>query len=311
MTGSLDRRTLEGYLLVAGAMALVGTTVIASKLVAADWPPFTATALRFAIALPIFLVLMAATRTSFPRPSRSDAALLVVQAGAGSVGYTVFLIAGLVHTSAANAGVIVGTLPVAAAAFSILALGERPRPATLVAILVATGGVLAVSIGANGGGGAGGVSGALLGNLLILAAIFCEVLFILLNKRLATPIKPLALSTIMTGIGLVLAGIPALLFENPFALEASTPALWAVVYFAIGPTVLGFVLWYAGAARVTGAEASLFTAVAPVTAVALAAAVLGEAITLAQALGVACVVAAVAAMTLGAILRTRRASSRV
>lgn len=309
MTGSLDRRTLEGYLLVAGAMALVGTTVIASKLVAADWPPFTATALRFAIALPIFLVLMGATRTPFPRPSRSDAALLVVQAGAGSVGYTVFLIAGLVHTSAANAGVIVGTLPVAAAAFSILALGERPRPATLLAILVATGGVLAVSIGANGGG-TGGVSGALLGNLLILAAVLCEVLFILLNKRLAAPIKPLALSTIMTGIGLVLAGIPALVFENPFALEASAPALWAVVYYAIGPTVLGFLLWYAGAARVTGAEASLFTAVAPVTAVALAAALLGEAITLAQALGVACVVAAVAAMTLGAILRTRRRTGR-
>ncbi|MFS2021583.1 EamA/RhaT family transporter, partial [Massilia sp. CT11-108] len=39
-------------------MVLVGSTVVASKIAAAGLPPFTATALRFALALPCFLVLL-------------------------------------------------------------------------------------------------------------------------------------------------------------------------------------------------------------------------------------------------------------
>jgi len=60
------------------------------------------------------------------------------------------------------------------------------------------------------------------------------------------------------------------------------------------PTVAGFLLWYAGAERVSGAEAALFTAVAPVSALLLAALVLGEPVTPRQLAGVACVLASVA-----------------
>jgi hypothetical protein len=47
-----------GYLYLTVAMVLVGSTVVASKIAAAGLPPFTATALRFALALPCFLVLL-------------------------------------------------------------------------------------------------------------------------------------------------------------------------------------------------------------------------------------------------------------
>ena len=277
---------LLGYLFLALAMVTVGSTVIASKVIASNLPPFTATALRFAIALPFFLALMRVTGTALPKAGRGDWLLLLLQASAGSVGYTTLLITGLSHTSAADAGVIIGTLPVVSATIAIVLLNERPRPSLLLAIGLAAFGVLFITVQP----GTEGRSP--IGNALIFAAVICEGLFILLNKRLRTPVAPLALSTVMTAFVLAVA-LPVAAFETSAAGMASTGALAAVAYYALVPTVGGFVLWYAGAARVSGAEASLFTALAPVTAVAFAALVLGEAVSGRQMTGIACVLAAV------------------
>ena len=278
----------EGYFYLALAMILVGSTVIASKVIAAGLPPFTATALRFAIALPGFLLLMKLTGTRLPAIGRGDRLLLVLQAVAGSVGYTTLLISGLRMTSAADAGVIIGTLPVVSALVSIVVLKERPGVALLLAIGLATAGVVAVAVP---GEGADGGRGTWLGNALVMGAVVCESLFILLNKRLRQPLQPLALSTVMTAIGLVASIVPAL-FEAPWRHGLPSGALVAVLYYALVPTVAGFVLWYAGSARTSGTEASLFTALAPISAVAMAFLLLGEPVGFSQLVGIGCVVVA-------------------
>ena len=284
-------RQVQGYLYLALAMVTVGSTVIASKLIASGLPPFSATALRFAVAFPVFLVLMRATGARLPKLSWRDRFILVIQAGAGSVGYTTLLISGLSLTSAADAGVIIGTLPVVSAAISILLLGERPQRILLFAVALATAGVLSIAFTPDATGGS------LAGNALIFCAVVCEGLFILLNKRLKTEIPPLAQSTLMTGIGFIVAVIPAA-FEWPLAHGVSASAVAAVVYYALVPTVGGFLLWYAGAERVSGTEASLFTALAPVSAVVLAFVVLVEPVGLNQVAGIACVLAAVLGLAL-------------
>jgi drug/metabolite transporter (DMT)-like permease len=88
--------------------------------------------------------------------------------------------------------------------------------------------------------------------------------------------------------------VPALL-EHAWSLPADPAALLGVVYYALVPTVAGYLLWYAGAARVTAGIASLYTAVLPVSALILAAVVLREAIGMGQLAGVACVLGAIAA----------------
>jgi len=289
---------MVGYLYCALAMVTVGSTVVASKVIAAGLPPFTATALRFMVALPVFLVLCWLLGARWPRIGRRDAVLLVLQAGAGSVGYTVLLISGMSFTSAATAGVLVGTLPIVTAAFAVLGLGERPTVRLLGAIALAALGVLVGSgvnwpaAGAEGGTGAG----RLLGMALILAAVACESFFILLNKRLRAPIEALPLSTLMCALGLLLAGGASLAIERPWEISMSASALQAVLYYALVPTVLGFVLWYAGAARISGAEAALFTALSPISATLLASTILREPVTIPQLAGMACVLAAVASL---------------
>lgn len=115
---------------------------------------------------------------------------------------------------------------------------------------------------------------------------------------------PLVQSAAMTGLGLVLSAVPALLLERGWASAAvSGTALAAVGYYAAVPTVLGFLLWYAGSARTTGSEAALFTAFAPASAVAFAALLLGEPLTAAHGTGLVLVLAGV---LLGATGGTRR-----
>ncbi|QOT76321.1 DMT family transporter [Cupriavidus basilensis] len=286
------RGSYLGYFYLTLAMVLVGSTVIASKVIASGLPPFTATALRFAIALPCLLGAMRLTGASWPRPRGRDRITLVVQAAAGSVGYTTLLISGLRLTSAADAGVIIGTLPVVSAVIAILLLGERPHRFLMLAIGLATAGIVMVAFPSGAGSGH-----SLLGNALVLGAVVCEGLFILLNRRLDQAIAPLALSALMCGIGLVASALFAV-FEAPWTLVFSTQAAAAVIYYAIVPTVGGFLLWYAGSARTSGSEAALFTALAPVSAVVLAVVLLGERVSVAQVTGVGCVLLAVASLLL-------------
>jgi drug/metabolite transporter (DMT)-like permease len=293
---------LTGYLFCALAMIGVGSTVVASKLIAHGLPPFSATALRFAIAFPILMATMRLTGERWPRLRRREAWLLVAQSGCGSVGYSVLLLSGMRLASATDAGVIAGSLPAVAALVAVLALRERPGAMTIAAVALATMGVVVCTVGANaaaaGARPASLAAPSLLGDLLVLAAVFCEGFFILLNKRLQTPVSPLQMSTLMSGIGLALSLVPAL-FERPWTPAGiDRSALAGVVYYALVPTVGGFLLWFAGAARIAGAQASAFTASVPVSAAAFAALVLHESVGPAQWSAMVCVLAAVALIAL-------------
>jgi drug/metabolite transporter (DMT)-like permease len=275
----------QGHLYLALAMVLVGSTVVATKIAAAGLPPFTATALRFTLALPCFLVLLRLSGQRLPRPGLRDLILLIVQGLAGTAGYTALLMAGLRTTSALDAGVILGTLPVVAAVVAVFVLGERPRPALLAAVALAATGMLVLQP-------AGAGAGSLAGNALVFGAVACEALFILLNKRVRIEIAPLALSTLMCAIGLA-ASLPFALAERVSPAAATPAALLAIAYYALLPTVGGFLLWYAGTARVGGTEAALFTALAPVATLVLAALLLHEPVSTRQLAGIAFVLAAV------------------
>ncbi len=281
----------KGQLLCSLAMVLVGSTVVVSKVIAQDIEPFAATVLRHALALPVFLALMRWHGQRLPRVGRRDALLLSAQAAAGSVGYSVLLILGVALASASDAGIVAGTLPAAAALFSALLLGERPGFRLLLSIALATAGVMAVAL-APESAPQGGASTRLAGIALVLAAVACEAVFILANKRLSQPIPALALSTLMSGGGLLLSALPAWLVAQASPSTFTVPALAGVLYYAWVPTVGGFLLWYAGSARTSGVGASLATVWLPVAALLLSVVFLGESIRSWQWLGLGCVVAA-------------------
>ncbi len=278
-----------GPILCSLAMVLVGSTVVASKIIGQDVEPFLATALRHAAALPVFFAIMWWTGARFARVSKHDAIILTIQAAAGSVGYTVLLIRGVTLSSAADAGIVAGTLPAMAALFAALFLGERPGPRLILAIVLATAGVMVVAVTPD----ASSSPTRLRGITMLLAAVACEAVFILGNKRLITPMPALTMSTLMSMGGLVLSAVPAWLLYAATASSFTLPAVAGIAYYAWVPTVGGFLLWYAGSARTSGARASLATVWLPVSALLLSALFLREQIQVWQWLGLACVLVAV------------------
>ena len=112
-----------------------------------------------------------------------------------------------------------------------------------------------------------------------------------MQKRTRIELSPLQQATAMAGLGLMLTLMPAL-FAFP-ALTLTRSALLAVGWYALVPTVGGFLLWYAGARRLKGADAAIFTAVAPITAVLLSAVALGEPLGWRSALGLLAVATAI------------------
>jgi drug/metabolite transporter (DMT)-like permease len=285
------REALTGQWLCTLAMVLVGSTVVASRLIGDSVEPFLATALRHAAALPVFLLLMRATGARWPRVGWRDGLLLLVQAAAGSVGYTVLLIEGVQRCGAADAGIIAGTLPAVSALVSVLLLGERPGWRLVASIALATAGVLAVAASPESAGAS--TAERWTGIALVLAAIGCEALFILANKRLTVEVPALALSTLMSVGGLLLSVLPAAFAWRSTPSVLSGDALAAIAYYAWVPTVGGFLLWYAGSARTSGTRASLATAWLPVSALLLSVWWLGESVRAAQWAGLGCVLLAV------------------
>lgn len=302
MSSTPDSRSshpLVGMLLCCAAMATVGTSVVASKLIGASIEPLAATAIRHALALPVLLLLCWLVRPGLRWPGGRDVLVLLVQAAAGSVGYTVLLISGTSLASAADAGIVAGTLPAMAALFAVVVLRERPGPASLVGIALATAGVMVLSL-------AGAAPTTLgpeaprrwLGITLVLAAVACEVVFILGQRALRTAQHPLAMGTMMSAGGLLLSMPAALVigaWRGPPDLGPSAwAALVAVAWYAWVPTVIGFWLWYAGARRATATQAAVSTACLPVVAVIASAVVLGERVSLEQWAALALVLAGVA-----------------
>jgi drug/metabolite transporter (DMT)-like permease len=275
------------------AMVTVGSIVPAGKLISGALPPMLAGAARLAVAALVLLpwaLLADGAALREPRGWR-EAALLLLQAAAGTVGFTVLLLLGVARTTAADASVIAGTLPAVAAGLSVLLLGERPRPSTALAVALAVGGVFLVAQGGHGGQARDRIGG----DLLVVGAVASEAIFILLQKRLRRPPPPLAQAALMTALGLSLL-LPGAVAEAAGLDLAAVPArAWlAVAYYGLVPTVLGFFWWYRGAAGVPGSEAAVFTGVMPVAGALLSTLVLGEPLGLHHAGGLLLVLGGVA-----------------
>ncbi len=282
-----------GWLCCGLGMASAGSVVVASKLAGAGLPIFVAAALRYGLAAMV-LVPWALKRRERLWPSGRDRLLLVAQAAAGSLGFSVLMLAGLRHTGGTDAAVIAGTLPALVGLLSLAlpgaGLGRRGWGGVLLAGL----GTASLGLGAGTAEAQHG-GGRWLGDLLLLGAMAGEAVFVLLNKAMRAPMPPVAVSAVMCLLGL-LATLPfAVNQAAEFDLAAAPWSAWAaVLWHALVPTILGFVLWYAGSARLGGAEAAVSTALMPVSAALLSVLVLGENPGLHHLLGIALVLAAMA-----------------
>ncbi|MGE0673573.1 MAG: DMT family transporter, partial [Methylibium sp.] len=181
-------------------MALVGSYVGLSKLLVAVFPVLLLAWLRFGIAA-IAMVHWVHRTADEPRLSRRDRWLLFLEAFFGNFLFSVCMLFGVALSSALAAGVIMAALPAVVALLSWVGLRERIAPRVLGGIGCAVAGIALVSLAQAGPDGGGS---SLLGNALLLGAVFCEALYVVIGKQLTGQVSARRISALVNLWGLAL-----------------------------------------------------------------------------------------------------------
>ena len=212
-----------------------------------------------------------------------------------SVGSLVFQL--LFFVAVRDAGVAVATLVALGLAPVALAVAEAvqsrvvPDPMALAVLACALAGLALVT-------GAGGTAGPrpLLGVLEAIGSGLAYAASTAVSRPLSARLGPLAITFASSLIGAVLLA-PVVVLTSA-ALPRTPTAVAGVVWLGVIATVVAYGLFYAGLRTTPGSGAMILTLLEPVTAVGLAAALLGERLTAANVIGGALLVAAVAALYL-------------
>jgi len=238
----------------------------------ATFPPLAFTAVRFAIASVVLVLLVRRLEGNTPLPDGA----LVRLIGLGVVGNTLYqigFISGLARTTASNSALILAAMP-PVTAVAAAALGVDPvRPRTLAGVALATIGVVLVVLAE----GADLTGGRLAGDLLSLGAVGCWAIYTIGLRSVPAEVTPLRVTSITTvaGLpGLLLAGAPELFSMNWSRVGASGWA--ALAYATVFSLLVAYVLWNRSVAVVGPSRTVVYMCLTPVVAVAGAAVLLHE-----------------------------------
>lgn len=249
------------HLLAVGAMALIGTSVVASSLLP-HYPYAGGQALRYGVAAAILLPL-AARRGPRVRVTRGDLVRLALLAATGMVGFNLAILAALRTAEPAVPGVFIAASPIVFALVAAVrgrSSGGRRRPVAAAALVVA-GAAVVQGFGHSDLGGLG----------WSLLALVGEVAF----SAQAAPLLPRLGAIRVAGYGCALAAVEALavgvgvdgagVVRVPTGVEAA-----GLLWLALPVTVLAFLAWYTALGRLGAARATLYSGVTPLVAAALA-----------------------------------------
>lgn len=277
-----DQRVGALTLLTSLAPLSWGTTfVVTSELLPSSYP-LMSTVLR---ALPAGLVLLACTQRL---PSRSWWIKACVLGLLNIAIFNALLFVAAYRLPGGVAATLNATQPLFVAAFALFLLGDRPTRWRLGWSLV---GVVGVGLMVLRGDFDADVVG--LGAGVVAAAVMAAG--IVLTKKWGRPHGATA-STLaawqLTGGGLLIAPV-ALVIEGPPPLDG--PAFAGYVWLGVVGTLLAYVLWFHGIAKLPVVAVSFLTLLSPVTATGLGWLVLDQALTAWQGIGFFLALAAVAA----------------
>lgn len=261
------------YASLGASMALVGSYVGLSKLLVAVFPVLLLAWLRFGIAA-VAMAHWVRRGAEEPRLSRHDRWLLFLEAFFGNFLFSVCMLFGVALSSALAAGVIMAALPAVVALLSWAGLRERIAPRVAGGIGCAVAGIALVSLGKAGPEGGGS---SLLGNTLLLGAVFCEALYVVIAKKLTGQLSARRISALVNLWGLALVTPFGLWQAWQFDFTAVRSGVWVLLlFYALAASMATVWLWMTGLKHVPASSAGVFTVLLPISAAAVGVLLLGE-----------------------------------
>lgn len=274
-------RALTGWVQVEPLLAVIlwGGIYPGAKLGLQEIPPLSFTSLRIIIAVAVLFAAASRTRQIYlPRHLWRP----LVMAGLAQTVFQGLLIAGLNRTSAGNSAILLATAPLLTAGWLALTSHDRLTRLQLCGLLIGLGGVAIVVQGGTIGGGWSHLGG----DLLALGAAGAWAWY------------GLTIGPLVKGQGALQATgwtmLVAALFFTPLLLVQAGDHTWGsvsweawagLVYGATAGMVVAMALWGRSVHRLGPKQTMVYAYLEPVSAVVLAALLLGEPLVLLQAAG--------------------------
>jgi len=270
------------YLLLTLVALFWAGNVVLGRAISEAIPPITLNVLRWTIA---FCLLMPAAWPQLagkgPVVRRHFFELLLLAVPSTAI-YNSFIYLGTRTTSAADAGLIVGTMPIAIMVLAALMGEERLTARRAAGVAISFAGVVLVIARGSFNEEFSFSSG----DLFIIGSVISWAVYSILLRRFAIPLGAFALLAVLSAIGLALC-IPFCAWElwHGERIVWSSGTLAAIVYVGIFPSVIATIFWNVAVAKVGAGTAGIFTNLIPVFTIILAVILLSESISPFQFVG--------------------------
>jgi drug/metabolite transporter (DMT)-like permease len=284
-------RQLAVFAAAYGAVVLWGATPMVTKLAVAEIDPLAVGMLRTLLAALAAVPLLVLGKLGLPK-SRGARLDLAVAALGGVVVFPLLFSLGLGLTSAGHGALLLAILPVLTGLIAAFLERRLPGRRWWLGCAVALVGS-AVLVGERFDLGAGG--GSALGNLLVLASALAAAAGYVCGARAAREFGtwPVTLWGLVLGSLVLLPGLPFALGPAEIA-DAGAVAWASVLYLALASSILAYAAWYWALGHGGIGRTGLAQFAQPLIGLALAVAILGEALTGAMVLAAAAILAGVA-----------------
>lgn len=266
------------------AQVCVGTNIVFSKGLTSHINPFIIMAIRFTVASLFMSLLLLKSderkRWDFHLSWLDWLVMLAKGVGAGLF-FNWLMLTGLSLTNANSAGLITSLLPAIIVFLNVVFFKQKLTSQMIMAIMISVAGLILINCESFGQESCH----ALLGNLLIFAALLPEGLYYTLSKYYPVAKIP----PITNSICLALLNLPFLCVIIAFMPSSAWHAItgydvWIMILVGIAAGLF-FFFWQTGVEKVDPAYAALATALMPLSTVFLAWIVLGEGLTVTKSIG--------------------------
>lgn len=280
----------------AGAAALVMTIGVlwglnwpAVKFILGSIPPWTFRALAFSLGAVLLAIMARRAGEHLQVPARERTPMIIASL-LTVFGFNVFTAFGQLLTETSKAAIIAFTMPMWAALFAVIFLGERLGLNRLAALLLGMAGLATLLAG-----DARSFIDHPAGFLFMLGAAVSWAGGTVVLKARNWVLAPLARSAWLVGVSALPAWAGAILFEQPWTLNLPGTSVLAVFAFhVIGPVALCYAAWVSLVSRLPASTAAIGTLLIPVVGVLSSSLLLGDVLTLDKIIALGLIVSSVA-----------------